>query len=200
MVQDSINCIKHTCAEKKEHPSYIPWMQFLCLPLCYYINDSLFSCVFTFLHSFRFLQLSAFFLFLWNSLFHPQDILQICWLIFKTVENCLEALYMCFGICHWLWVSLQYHLTGPFFFSWENPILYIFTFSLCWLHSPGMDPWSPVHWHLEGICLAPRNSWVEGKFLTIWHIKCLLLPQLSLWNPPVTWTGSSSLYPLLYQI
>lgn len=141
MVQDRIYCIKHTYAEKKEHPSYIPWMQFLCLPLCYYINDSLFSCVFTFLHGFRFLQLSAFFLFLWNSLFHAQDILQICWLIFKTVENCLEALYMCFGICYWLWVSLQYHLSGPFFFSPEKTQFYIFLPFLCVDYVP--QGWTP---------------------------------------------------------
>lgn len=114
--------------------------------------------------------------------------------VWKLYTCALGFVIDCGFHCSIIWVGLF------FFFSWENPILYIFTFSLCWLRSPGMDPWSPVRWHLEGICLAPRNSWVEGKFLTIWHIKCLLLPQLSLWNPPVTWTGSSSLYPLLYQI
>lgn len=107
-----------------------------------YINDNLFSCVFFFLHGLCFLQLSASFLFLWNSLmpevFFRYGELSHCLLIFKTKKSCLEDLYMCFGSCCWLWALLQYHLTGPLLLRKSNGI-YIFTFSLCWLHSPGKD-------------------------------------------------------------
>lgn len=79
-----------------------------------------------------FLQASVSFLFVWDSLlpktfFRYPGILS-CLPLFKSVKSQLKILYMCFGICCWLWASLQYHLTGLFLFL--NPMLYIFIFLL----------------------------------------------------------------------
>lgn len=123
-----------------------------------------------------------------------------CWLMLKTVKSCLEALSMCFGICYWLWVSLQCHLTGPlFFFSWERPELgmYFYVFFVFTFFREGPLVLCPL---IPGACKSGSQDQLSRRQVSHHSTYKLPPPPLSLWNPPVTWTGSGSPYPLLYHI
>lgn len=50
--------------------------------------------------------------------------------VWKICTRALGVVVDCGLYCSIIWLGL---------FFWENPMVYIFTFSLCWLHSPGKD-------------------------------------------------------------
>lgn len=164
-----------------------------------YINDSLFSCVFFFLHvsvSFNFLLPFCFF----GTLLCPrfssdiENFLVVCSYLRQRkavwkICTCALGVVDCGLRCSIIWLGL----------FWENPMVYIFIFSLCRLHSPGKDL-------LVLSLLTPGGcgpgSWDHVNRRQGSHHSAHRLPlQCPCFHCEtlVTWTVSGSPYPLLYQ-